>query len=274
MEEENFDKDWLNERYPFDVEARNKELQTKVLQHLEGKEKLVLVDVGSGTGSNCLYFVEKLLQNQKWYLIEQNEYLSNATIRRLKEYASYHKYEFERKKKSIKITAITKTIEVVLINDSMLNLDALLDVTKIDLLTANAVFDLLSEEQIEQFSNIIINNKIPFYATLNYQNMTFFPEDPFDDIFISIYNNHMERRQVFGKAMGKNAPQFILAIFEKENWLIDSLSSNWNVERDDIKMHYYLLNFMENALAEMNLDDAMQSNFQKWLQRKKGFNHY
>ena len=97
-EEENFDRDWLQERYPFDAEARNKPLESKVLAHFANQEVITLVDVGAGTGSNCLYFMDQLPQNQKWYLIEQDDALQKATIRRLKDFAAYHKYNFDRKK--------------------------------------------------------------------------------------------------------------------------------------------------------------------------------
>ena len=52
-EKENFDIDWLSERYPFDVEARDKALESKVIAHLAKKSSITLVDVGAGTGSNC-----------------------------------------------------------------------------------------------------------------------------------------------------------------------------------------------------------------------------
>lgn len=268
-EEENFDIDWLKERYPYDVEARNKELETKVLTELGKKEQVTIVDVGAGTGSNCLYFVEQLKQNQKWYLIEQNELLSTATVRRLREYATYHKYEFEKRKKGIKITSLTKTIEIILINDSFLNTEKLVDLKKVDIVIANTVFEQYSKQQFDEFAQVLIKYKKPFYATLNYQQMAFEPEDPFDDVFISLYNEYKERPQVMGKTMGKNASRLMLDIFESAQWKTEEVESPWRVEQNDIKMHYYLLNFMENALAEMQLAENKQHNFAKWVQRKK-----
>lgn len=268
-EEENFDRDWLQERYPFDVEARNKPLESRVLTHFEGQSAISLVDVGAGTGSNCLYFIDQLPQNQKWYLVEQNEALQKATIRRLKDYAAYHKYDFDRKKNKVRIKSIKKTVEVTIINDSLLNLADLVDLKTVDLVLANAVFDLFSKAQIEQFVNIIIDNKLAFYPTLNYEEMDFLPSDPFDEVFIGQYNAHMERPQAFGTALGKNASPYIVELFEAKKCQIETAESIWRIEPEDIKMHYYLLNFMENALKEMDLAPAMQENFERWVQRKK-----
>ncbi len=268
-EKENFDIDWLNERYPFDVEARDKELENKVLAHLDRKESISLVDVGAGTGSNCLYFIQKLSQNQNWYLIEQNAELKKATIRRLKDYASYHKYNFEQKKNTIKISSPKRAIRVTIINDSLLNLAEVVDLKKVDLVLANAVFDLFSAGQLKEVTTIITQNKVAFYHTLSYEGMTFEPADPFDDFFVRAYNEHMERQQDFGKALGKNASAYMVELFEATKHKLQTATSTWKIEPTDIKMHYYLLNFMENALSEMELAPAMQANFEKWTQRKK-----
>ncbi len=268
-EEENFDRDWLQERYPFDAEARDKVLENKVLAHFSKQSDITLVDVGSGTGSNCLYFIEQLPQNQKWYLIEQNEALQKATIRRLKDFAAYHKYTFDRKKNKVTIKSIKKKVEVTIINDSLLNLPAIVDLKKVDLVLANAVFDLFSKEQLDQFVNIIIDHQLAFYPTLNYEGMDFLPTDTFDELFIGQYNAHMERPQAFGTALGKNAGQYLVELFKAKNYQVDTAISTWRIEPDDIKMHYYLLNFMENALTEMDLAPAVQENFERWVQRKK-----
>lgn len=268
-EEENFDRDWLQERYPFDAEARNKTLESKMLANFSNQSSLTLVDIGAGTGSNCLYFIDQLPQNQSWYLIEQNEGLKKATIRRLKDFAAYHKYDFNQKKNKVTIKSIKKKIEVTLINDSLLNLAQLVDLKQVDLVLANAVLDLLSKAQVEQLVDIIVNHQLVFYPTLNYDGMTFLPTDPFDDIFIDSYHQHLERPQEHGIPLGKNVSQYMLDLLAEKKCQIDTATSTWKVDRDDIKMHYYLLNFMENAIAEMDLAPAKQVNFEQWVQRKK-----
>lgn len=267
--EENFDIDWLNERYPFDAEARNKKLETKVKDHFAEKETLTLVDVGAGTGSNCLYFMDQFTQSQKWYLVEQNEKLKKATIRRFKDYAAYHKYSFEKKKNQLKISSLKKSVEINLITDSLLNLPDLVDVKKVDVVLANAVLDALTAPQIKAFSQILLDHQLSFYATLSYRGMTFIPDDPFDDVFIDAYNQYMERPQKNGKILGEKALPMMVDFIKEHGGTVATAPSIWKVESDDIKMHYYLLNFMENALGEMELDPSMMANFARWIQRKK-----
>jgi len=213
--------------------------------------------------------VIKFAQNQKWYLVEQNENLKKATVRRLKDYAGYHKYSFEQKKGKVIIKSLKKKVEVTVINDSLLDLPKLVDLKTVDLVLANAVFDLFSKAQIEQFVDILHDHQLTFYPTLNYETMTFLPSDPFDDTFIDGYNEHMERPQAFGNALGKNASQYLVQLLEAKSYQVEPAVSPWKIEPDDIKMHYYLLNFMENALAEMDFPPAKQANLESWIQRKK-----
>ncbi len=268
-EEEIFEISWLEERYPFDVEARSKELEAMALKPLEKKSVLTLVDIGAGTGSNCLYFIKQLAQNQKWLLIEEKENFKAKIIRRLKDYASFHKYDFEQKKKKISIRSLAKTVQVEIINDSFASPASFANLSKADLILANAAFENRPAAQFHQFAQLILKNKIPCLFTLNYKGVSFEPEDPFDAIFIDLYHTYLERKQHFGNAMGKNSETTILSFFEQKNWLTHSKSSNWKIEQADIKMHYYLLSFIENAIETMGLDLTMQANFQKWLQRKK-----
>ena len=55
MEENNFDIDWLAERYPFDVEARNKTIEQTAIDYLKTDQPVVIVDIGAGTGLSLIH---------------------------------------------------------------------------------------------------------------------------------------------------------------------------------------------------------------------------
>ena len=273
-DEEIFEISWLTERYPFDVEARSKKIQAIALQALEAKPKLRLIDISAGIGSNCLYFMKQLEQNQEWLLLESRAGLKAKIIRQLKDYATFHKYDFEQKKKGIKIRSSSKIIQVQILEESFLNPVIFAKFSKADLVFANAAFKNCSSEQFRQFAQIILKEKTPCLFTLNYEGMTFDPEDPFDTAFLNMYDDYLERQQNSKQAMGKNSGATILSFFEKNNWINHSASSNWQVEQEDIKMHYYLLANLENAIETVNLDPIMQSNFSKVAPAKKRPNYH
>ena len=269
MEENNFDIDWLAERYPFDVEARNKTIEQAAIDHLKTDQPVVIVDVGSGTGSNCLYFLDKLKQDQSWTFIEKDPSLAPTLIKRLAEYATFHKYSWSLKDGVYEMLTPFKKVTFKVISDTFFKIDQLVDLSKVDLVVANAVFDLLSKIQISQFLDQLTQNKIACLFTLHYTGMSFTPEDPFDQAYIDLYDGHMTRPQSFGQAMGKMAAAHIAQTFEETNYTLQKGDSNWNIREEDIKMHYYLLNFMENALSELSYPAELQDYLPKWLKRKK-----
>ena len=269
MEEDNFNADWLNERYPYDAEGRNKIVETAALDYLKDKTTLNLVDIGAGTGSNCLYLMDKLDQDQVWTFIEQDAALNPILEKRLKDYAAYHKYQWEESGTGYHIQAPSKKLTFQIRNASLLDLPDLVDLSKVDLLLANAVFDLFAYEQLERFLQSILQYHIPCLFTMNYQTMVYTPEDPFDQSYISLYEAHMERTQDFGQAMGKQAGKILTTWFKQANWEVTQGEGDWHLLEDDIKMHYYLLNFMDVALEELDFDGNLKAQFPKWLQRKK-----
>ncbi len=269
MEENNFDIDWLAERYPFDVDARNKTIEQAALNHLKKDQPVVIVDVGAGTGSNCLYFLDKLQQDQSWIFIEKDQSLAPALINRLTEYASYHKYNWSLKNGVYEMLTPLKKVTFKVISDTFLKIDQIVDLASVDLVVANAVFDLLSKVQISTFLDQLTKHKIACLFTLHYTGMKFIPEDPFDQNYIDLYDSHMMRSQSFGQAMGKMAAAHLVQTFEAANYQLQKGDSSWNILQEDIKMHYYLLNFMETALSELSYTEELQSYFPKWLKRKK-----
>ena len=68
-------KDWLNERYQVDAQARDKGLEKRLFNFFSGNE-INVVDLGAGTGSNFRYYSERLpAKKQRWLLMDQNQEL-------------------------------------------------------------------------------------------------------------------------------------------------------------------------------------------------------
>lgn len=268
MEEATFYADWLKHRYPYDSEARNKLLEANVLAYLAPKQQVTLVDVGAGTGSNALYLMDKIKGDQHWYFIEQNEEFQQFLTQRLQEYASYHKYEFQSQDGIQQIISPKKQLSFQFIKGSLLDIQQLLPLKKVDIILANAVFDLFTKEQIQDFLSPLLSPAVACYFTLNYQSMGYHPEEPFDLPYIHLYEQHMERPQQRGRATGKAASTCIEEILANTH-TIQKERSVWDIQQEDIKMHYYLLSFMENAIPELEIEAELSKFFPKWIQRKR-----
>ena len=75
-----FETNWLDRRYHYDNAARDKNVEKACLNHLKNKSSVTILDIGSGTGSNCLYFLEKMPAVQNWIFVEHDERLSKYAL--------------------------------------------------------------------------------------------------------------------------------------------------------------------------------------------------
>lgn len=263
-----FNTDWLDERYAFDASARHPETEETVLESIKGKQTVHLVDVGSGNGANTRYFMQKIKASQHWTLVEQDLRLTKASLQNLATHGKEMGYSATLSENTLLLKSSTKTIEVTTINQSLLQLSEHIDLSTIDLVVANAVFDLFSGAQFAVFVQQLVKYKTPCYATLNYEAMQFFPSKADDSFFVGQYESHMHRPQSFGKGMGKECSNEMERLFKAANASINKGESKWMITENDPAMHLFLLGFMEEALHEVKENQSNLARLKNWLSIK------
>ena len=145
------------------------------------------------------------------------------------------------------------------------------NLTRVDLVTANAVFDLFSQKQFQSFIEPLAENRLPFLATLNYQSMVFELEDQGDMKYVRLYECHMRRSQDFGIALGADCAGRMITIFSSLGGTVRRGKSVWNITSADTIMISYILNFMKEAITELltrkeeiiELDHWINSKYQR-----------
>ncbi|MGB0839750.1 MAG: hypothetical protein ACPGXL_06395, partial [Chitinophagales bacterium] len=176
-----FTSEWLQERYRFDAEARNPSVEQAFFDHIAPKEMVDLVDVGAGTGANCLYYFPKITQqHQNWYLVEKDAELCQASKQIIQTFAEKNGYGLETEASEqkgaeeceeelhINHPETGQKIYIQFINGSLLELDELLNLNNVDVVMANAVFDLFTPQQFDAFGQILQVHQVPFLTTINY----------------------------------------------------------------------------------------------------------
>ena len=264
-----FETNWLDKRYHYDNTARDKKVEDACLSYLENKPAVTILDIGSGTGSNCLYFLEKMPAVQNWIFVERDEYLSKYALERIKKEVTELGYAVEEHAQKLILQKENRQIGITYITDSFIDLDKKVDLSKIDLVTAGAVFDLLSFKQFVNVASVILENEIALLATMNYAEMNFFPEEASDVLFIEKYEKHMSRPQEFGKAMGKDCSRSMVKFFRKHQREIVYGASVWNLNGKEEETHRCLFQFMKSAITEMIEEEEHIQLFAKWLYLKK-----
>ena len=261
---------WHDERFKFDCEARNQKVEQACFHHFYGKNEITIVDLGSGTGSNCLYFFEKFPSQQNWIFIEQEEKISQYALNRLGIEADKKGYEVTHGTDSLVLKKEKRNINIKYVTDSFLNLVDVVDLDKVDLVMASAVFDLISFTQFVDFGSVLLEKKLPLLTTLNYAEMNFNSDTPTDVVFIEKYESFMNRPQEFGKAMGKKCPRILVDFFQKQEAKIEYGPSIWKLEGESAQvMNHHLLNFMESASNHMIKDQEERMLFKDWITSKR-----
>ena len=261
---------WHDERFKFDCEARNQKVEQACFHHFFGKKEMTIVDLGSGTGSNCLYFFEKFPAKQNWIFIETEKSVSEYALKRLATEAVQKGYETARNNNSLTLRKEERHIKIEYLTDSFLNLVDLVDLDTVDLVMASAVFDLISFPQFLEFGSVLLEKELPLLSTLNYAEMNFDSDEPSDIFFIEKYESYMNRPQSFGKAMGKKCPRILVNFFQKQQAKVEFGSSIWKLEGEPAKaMNDHLLNFMEAATNQMFGEEEEKPLFEKWINGKR-----
>ncbi|BBM84035.1 class I SAM-dependent methyltransferase [Candidatus Uabimicrobium amorphum] len=232
-----FSKEWLSLRRDFDNRARNKCIEKCVAQYFT--HPIHIMDIGTGTGNNVVYYQEKF-EDSSWTLVDSDADLLDVCRKNLRQNIREMQH------------------------GSILDLD---NFQGVDLITANAIFDLFSPEQFVSFAQKIHAYGVSLLATLNYKSMYFTPQAPQDKVYIEMYNQHMTRKQNFGCAMGERCTQKITdVLLDKLCYNVHMGKSDWIIDSSSPKMVKHILQFMFNALSEMTSDTTT---LQNWVEDKQ-----
>jgi len=264
-----FNAGWLNERYRFDTAARNHAIEQKCMLSFKEKDTIRIADIGAGTGANVIYFLDRFPMDQAWTLIEHDSVLIDAAKTRFINFAKEHKYTIQLTDEGLIIATNTNRITIDFAPISILEINTWPLIQEMNLITAGAVFDLFSEAQFQQFAEVILKNKIAFLATLNYQGMSFLPQDEADDFYINQYEAHMIRPQDFGVRMAMHSTNLMYQYFKEKEVVVDKGPSNWDIQKTDSKMLHFLIDYMEGAIKEMKLTKEELTKFDAWLRQKR-----
>ena len=241
-----FSADWLALREPYDARARNPAVLDDVVASLNRYPSVRIADLACGTGSTLRALAPRIPARQNWRLVDNDlGLLARATA-----------------------TARPATVSAAAITlDLNRDLEAALD-GPVDLVTASALLDLVSEAWLERLVVEIAARSIPIYAALSYDGrITIDPADPFDDAIIAAVNAHQRTDKGFGPALGPAAASFAIARFEKLGYSVVHGESDWIIGPNDRDMQIETLAGWAGAARE--LGDLSLADTVGWLTRRR-----
>lgn len=211
-----FSADWLALREPADHAATNGRLRLALLRSLGSRHQLTVLDLGSGTGSNLRGLSGDLdSPHQRWHLVDYDDRLLQGA---------------KAPRPGIDLTTHHRDLSDGNIADLLADCD---------LVTASALFDLVSAEVIEKMAAQVRAKRLPFYTVLTYDGIAaWLPGHPLDDAMRDTFNTHQRTDKGFGPAAGPEATKILAAAFEAEGYRVRVAASPWVLDgaHDELRL--------------------------------------
>ena len=214
-----FDPAWLSLREPVDHRSRNAALLDAVAARFAGRDAVTIVDLGCGTGSNLRALARRLAGRQRWMLIDHDPALLSAA------------------KAGVSAVVAAHGIEVTFVQaDVSADLDGVLGHGP-DLVTAAALFDLVSAAFIDRFADAVATRRAAFYTALTYDGTERWdPPHESDAAVHGAFLRHQGRDKGFGPAAGPAATQALVSAFLARGYRVATGDSPWILGLEDASL--------------------------------------
>ncbi len=223
---------WLDLREAADFAARDRNLAAHALNWLgQAADPIspdrIIVDLGAGTGSTLRALSKLGANNIVWRLVDLDGKLLDEALRR-------HGKQY-------------------LIEDYQADLTIVgeLPLTGAHIISASALFDLVSTNFIDALIARIDARKTAVYAALNYDGTTTWtPAHPLDDKVLTAFNQDQERDKGFGPALGPKCTDYLKQALENSGYEVILKSSPWQLGEAQQEMVSELIEGISAAVSE------------------------
>jgi len=225
-----FAPEWLDLREGADHRSRNRRLERALAKHFDGWRPITVVDLGCGTGSNLRASAPLLGPEQHWTLVDHDQALLDAAAQRLAAWAD----GADRQGGTLALFKGPKRIDVEFRRaDLARDLEDALGANA-NLVTASALFDLVSAGFIARFAAAIAARKSAFYTVLTYDgDQRWMPEHEADAALLAAFHAHQRRDKGFGPSAGPDAPDALSDAFAAVGYSVQQGDSAWRLGAGD-----------------------------------------
>lgn len=239
-----FSSEWLALREPIDHSARSEEVISALRHYFLKDWKLVITDIGSGTGSTIRALRPIMSQELTWHLIDYD----NSLLAEAKKHADGDHVMFSK-------ADLAKGLDKIFQPEP-------------DLITTSAFLDLVSLDWLEDFVDQITRQKIPFYAAITYDGRAHCtPEQENDELVLEAFNTHQRTDKGFGSALGPSAADTAVRLFEQAGYTVCKADSDWKANSEHNEFQRQLLDGWRNAAIEVFPEK--QELFDVWFSKRQ-----
>lgn len=217
-----FEASWLDLRESADRQARDNGLLRAAVALSRGAG--ACLDLGSGTGATLRAFETAGAQDVTWRIVDHDPALLAIARKR---------------------HPAVQVVQIDLAACASTALDG------VDLVTASALLDLVSEDWLMRLADDLACREIAFYAALSYDGrISWSPCDPRDEAVRSCFNAHQQTDKGFGPALGPSAARRAAEIFRERGFVVRTARSDWCLGPEEARLQQMLLTGIAAAASE------------------------
>lgn len=245
-----FSPEWLALREPADHRARSMAVAQGLARTFAARERVAVLDLGCGTGSNLRALAAWLPRHQRWRLVDHDEALLAEAGRALRAWAD--RYAEERG--AVVLHWRDREIAVTLSRaDLARDLERAFDPAP-DLVTAAALFDLASAAWIAALARAAAACKAVFCAALTYDGEGgWTPPHRADGAMKAAFDAHQRRDKGFGPAAGPEAARVLAQALAEAGFRVRAAPSPWALDARDAALIAALAEGYAAAVRETGL---------------------
>jgi Methyltransferase domain len=210
---------WLGLREAADAAARAPELVEPVRRHLAGAPRVVIHDLGTGTGSMGRWLAPQLPGPQHWIMYDRDaELLERAMADMIDTAADGAPVTVETRQRDI--TRLTAD-----------------DLHGASLITASALLDMLTADEVERVVAACAGAGCPTLLTISViGRVELTPPDPLDAEIAEAFNAHQRRTTGGRSLLGPDAVDVSVEAFRRRGVSVLVRSSPWRLGADQAEL--------------------------------------
>ena len=259
-----FSAEWLALREPADHRARDRDLLAAVAGIVGGRDSVSVVDLGCGSGSNLRACAPFLPRRQHWRLVDHDPALLAAAKDELSRWAGAS----ETVADGLRLAHGSRELTVEFVHaDLAAAAESAFSATP-DLITAAALFDLVSDGWITRLAASVAERNAVFYTALIYNGaQSWEPAHPADRAMLAAFHAHQRQDKGFGPAAGPQASERLAAAFRAHGYEVRIADSPWRLGAGDAPLLRALAEGVAAAARETGQGAGV---VERWLAARRG----
>lgn len=258
-----FSSDWLALREPADRAARGPALLSSLAAVAGGRKSLTILDLGAGTGSTLRAVAPHLAVPQSWVLVDLDGALVATGRQLLADWAGSSRGEEAGPGGPLTLAVGGVPVRVTWRQADLAAADWPSLLAGVDVVTASALFDLVSADFVARFADAVAAAGAVVYVALDVDGTAAWsPPHPDDGAVAAAFRSHQGIDKGFGPALGPEASRVLGEALAARGYRVETEKSPWRLGRCEADLVAALAEGWADAARAAGLDAVTAD---RWL---------